>query len=147
MKLLIAGSRTYANQLIRVVTLLDSIMDNIDAPEMKDVNPGFCMSDITEVISGCASGIDHAAIVWAENHKIPVTKMPADWQKLGAGAGFIRNEEMAKLCDTAIIIWDGKSKGTQDMMTRLDTHGKEFLLWEKLSIIRRPEKSKTYVAL
>lgn len=141
MKLLIAGSRTYANQLIRVVTLLDELIASY--PRSFKV----CLTDVKEVISGCASGVDHAAIVWAENHKIKCTKMPADWKKLGNGAGFVRNEEMAVLCDTAIIIWDGKSRGTQDMMNRLDTHGKEFLLWDRLPVIRRPEKSKTYVAL
>ena len=136
MKLLIAGSRSYANQLITVCRILDDL-----------TGYGTCQAfterleeDITEVISGCASGVDHAAIVWADNHNIPCTKMPAKWSvdgKTDYMAGFKRNEEMAKLCDYAIIIWDKKSRGTADMMRRLDTHDKEYLLWDKLPVVKR----------
>ncbi len=131
MKLLVAGSRAYANQLIRVVSLLDDLVFENPAHLFWD------KPDIEEVISGCASGPDHAAIVWAENHKISVKKMPADWKAKGITAGFARNEEMAKLCDYAIIIWDGKSRGTTHMMDMLNKYDKEFLLWEKLPVLRK----------
>lgn len=129
MKLLIAGSRSYANQTIRVVNLLDDLVLENPARLFWDV------SDIEQVISGCASGVDHAAIVWAENHHIPVTKMPANWKQFGVTAGFKRNEEMAKLCDYAIIIWDKKSRGTNHMMDMLNKYDKEFLLWDRLPVI------------
>lgn len=137
MKLLIAGSRSYANQLITVVSLLDEILCH--------PTDHYFNEDITEVISGCASGIDHAAIVWAKNNNIPVRKMPADWKHKGITAGFQRNEEMAKLCDYAIIIWDKKSRGTQHMMDMLHKYDKEYLLWDRLPVI--PNKKSGIVAV
>lgn len=136
MKLLIAGSRSYANQLITVCSLLDELLLELRLKYLS--SQGF--GSVSEVISGCASGVDHAAIVWADNHNIPCTKMPAKWSvdgKTDYMAGFKRNEEMAKLCDYAIIIWDKKSRGTADMMRRLDTHDKEYLLWDKLPVVKR----------
>ena len=142
MKLLIAGSRSYSNQLIRVVTLLDQILDS----EPSYAGDGWWdRLDITEVISGCASGIDHAGIVWAENHSIPVKKMPADWKKFGVSAGFKRNEEMAKLCDYGIIIWDGKSHGTNHMTDMMNKYDKEFLLWTKLPV--KPNRGPRVVSV
>ena len=148
MKLLIAGSRSYANQLIRVVTLLDDLWSG--RIEDKNTPAGMMYKEVEEVISGCASGIDHAGIVWAENHNIPVTKMPAKWSvngKTNMRAGFERNEEMAKLCDYGIIIWDGKSRGTQDMMDRMRNHDKEFLLWTKLPVIKSKKSGIVAVAM
>jgi len=129
MKLLVAGSRDYANQSRTVITLLDDLVYqhffNLD------------FKDITEVVSGCARGVDTAAILWAEKHNIPVKKYPAVWTvdgKTDMAAGFKRNALMADYCDAAIIIWDGKSRGTKHMMSELDKRGKEFLLWTKLPV-------------
>jgi hypothetical protein len=139
-KLLIFGSRSYSNQLITVVTLLDELVfggyDDECYPVANELHKatGKYAGDITEVISGCASGIDHAAIVWADNHSIPCTKMPANWKQYGITAGFKRNEEMGKLCDYAIGIWDGKSRGTQHMVSVLDKLDKEYLIWDKLPV-------------
>ena len=44
---------------------------------------------------------------------------PADWDKYGKGAGYIRNQEMAKYSelDGALIAFhNGKSKGTKSMI-------------------------------
>lgn len=148
MKLLIAGSRDYANQLITVVNLLDDLIqyDN----ERAAYNQNLRENEVTEVISGCASGVDHAAIVWADNHNIPCTKMPAKWSVNGKTdwqAGFKRNEEMAKLCDYAIIIWDKKSRGTAHMMDMLHKYDKEYLLWDKLPTIKRKGGKTVAVAM
>lgn len=49
---------------------------------------------------------------------------PADWDTHGKAAGPIRNEEMAKAgADLCIAIWDGKSRGTLDMIKRATQHG------------------------
>ena len=134
MKLLVAGSRDYANQSRTVIKLLDELTLN---------HPDYHFRDITEVVSGCAKGIDTAAILWAEQNNIPVKKYPAEWTvngKTDMAAGFKRNALMADYCDTAIIIWDGKSKGTKHMMSELDKRGKEFLLWTKLPVRKMTKK-------
>ena len=78
---------------------------------------------ITEVISGCARGPDTLGEQWAKEYGVPVSRFPPDW-KLGRGAGFIRNRKMAEEADQAIILWDGKSHGTANMMDNMHKLGK-----------------------
>ena len=48
----------------------------------------------------------------------------ADWDTDGPAAGPLRNEKMAKLGATVCFaFWDGKSKGTADMIRRATAHG------------------------
>jgi len=71
---------------------------------------------ITELVSGNARGIDRVAETVCEG-KIPIKLFIPDWDgPLKKGAGFARNEEMAKYADALIAIWDGKSKGTKHMV-------------------------------
>lgn len=73
--------------------------------------------EITQVVSGGARGIDKAGEAWARRHNIPVVVYPADWNRLGKGAGYRRNQKMAENADAVIAVWDGKSPGTQHMMS------------------------------
>lgn len=70
---------------------------------------------ITEVISGCAAGIDKSGEYYAEKYNIPVQKVPADWNKFGKMAVPIRNKQMAEEGDALLLIWDGESKGSANM--------------------------------
>lgn len=79
--------------------------------------------DITEVVSGGARGVDRLGEQWARAVHLPCTVFPADWDRHGKAAGFIRNEEMARYADALIAIWDGKSRGTADMIARAKAHG------------------------
>lgn len=54
--------------------------------------------------------------MWARRNNVPVEKYPANWDKYGKSAGYIRNEEMAKVADSLLAIWDGKSRGTKHMI-------------------------------
>lgn len=145
MKLLVAGSRDYANQSKKVIRLLDALIygyENFDGRPLDfNLYDKYGNEDgknwVTEIVSGCAKGIDTAAILWAEEADVPVKKYPAQWNVNGhtdMAAGFKRNALMAEYCDTAIIIWDGKSRGTKHMMSELDKRGKEFLLWTALKV-------------
>lgn len=74
--------------------------------------------EITEVISGCAPGVDTAALLkpWA----CPVRKMPANWIKFGNSAGMIRNVDMAAAAGPRgglVAVWDGRSRGTRGMVS------------------------------
>lgn len=75
-----------------------------------------CRWHVTEVVSGGARGVDKHGEEWAREHKIPVYRMPADWNKHGRSAGPIRNRQMALYADALIAIWDGNSQGTEDMI-------------------------------
>ena len=72
---------------------------------------------ITEVISGGARGVDSLGERYAKEHAIPLVIFPADWDNQGNVAGIIRNNRMAKYAEALIAIWDGKSKGTENMIS------------------------------
>lgn len=71
------------------------------------------------IISGGARGIDLYADYWASRKDYPFKEYPADWDNLGRSAGYIRNAEMVKDCDAAIVVWDGESKGTEHTLNLL----------------------------
>lgn len=71
---------------------------------------------ILEIVSGCACGVDQLGERYANEMGIPLVKFPADWNKYGNYAGYKRNKEMAEYADALIAIWDGKSKGTKNMI-------------------------------
>ena len=99
MKTIIAGSRT-----INDIRLLEKVIEE----------SGF---NITEVVCGGARGVDNLGRKWAGNGSIiPVKLFPANWDKYNKSAGYKRNIEMAEYAEAAIIIWDGKSKGTKHMI-------------------------------
>lgn len=108
MKLIIAGSR-------------DLYVDNNELSEII-VNSGY--TNISEIVSGGASGIDCCGEVWAESKDIYVRKFPADWSKHGKAAGPRRNGQMAEYADALLLIWDGKSTGSANMRARMKGMGK-----------------------
>ncbi len=78
-----------------------------------------------EVVSGgCSRGADHFGEVWAKAWKIPVTVMEADWASYGPSAGPKRNRQMAQYGDVLLAIWDGKSRGTSNMIDEMKKLGK-----------------------
>lgn len=91
MKLLIVGSR--------------SITDF-------DLSP-YITKDITAIISGGADGIDSLAEAYADLHRISKYILRPRYDIYGRGAPLKRNEEMVDMADAILIIWDGRSKGTQ----------------------------------
>lgn len=107
MKTIIAGSRDYSN-VASIYSVLDTLL---------------LVRPITEVVSGTARGPDSIGAMWAIKQGIPVAYFPADWNKYGRGAGHIRNADMAKYADAAIIFWNGISAGTANMINLARKHG------------------------
>jgi len=99
-KVIVAGGRDFTDYKLQDTTLQHLLSQK---------------SDI-EIVSGMAQGADTLALTYAFVHKLPVRKFPADWDKHGNPAGYIRNLEMAKYADACACFWDGKSKGTADMI-------------------------------
>lgn len=98
MKVIIAGCRNFHNYK----TLLDAISES-----------GF---EITEVVCGGATGVDALGEKWAKEHNIPIKYFPADWDKWGKAAGPKRNKQMSEYADALIALWDGMSRGTNNMV-------------------------------
>jgi hypothetical protein len=70
----------------------------------------------TVVISGTARGADKLGEEWAKENGISIERYPAEWDKYGKSAGYIRNELMASKAEALIALWDGESKGTGHMI-------------------------------
>lgn len=77
-----------------------------------------------EIVSGGAPGADTLAVRYATEVDMPFKVFPADWKKYGRSAGPRRNRQMAEYADAAIVFWDGKSRGTQNMIQQMRELGK-----------------------
>lgn len=111
-------------------------MDNI----LKNINEEIF------IVSGKADGADHLGELYAKLKGYKIIECPAKWRDLTAKpcvvkyrrdgtpynalAGHNRNEEMAKIADACVCFWDGRSTGSQNMITL----AKQYKL--KLRIIR-----------
>lgn len=69
-----------------------------------------------QIVCGCARGADTLGRQFAEEFRLKVLEYPADWDRYGKKAGYLRNEEMAKVGNALIAFWDGKSRGTGHMI-------------------------------
>lgn len=106
MKVIIAGSRN--------LKCKDLIFKKLD--EIKNM--------IDEVVCGEATGPDSTGKEWGLKNNISIKSFPAEWDKFGKMAGPIRNREMGKYADYLVAFWDGKSRGTKDMIDYMQQIGK-----------------------
>jgi len=104
-KTIIAGSRS--------ITDSDAVYNAIE-------KSGF---PITEVVSGGAIGVDSIGEQWAAEHKIPIKHFLPQWRVYGKLAGMLRNTEMVAYASAAIVVWDGRSRGTMDLIGKLTREG------------------------
>lgn len=108
MKLIIAGGRDFED-----LTLALSEFYNFSS----EMNVSLSKSNpFKEIVSGGARGADRIGEKIAEINKIPVKQFIPDWDGLGKRAGFVRNADMGNYADAALIFWDGKSRGTANMI-------------------------------
>ena len=87
--------------------------------------------NITEIVSGGAKGIDSCTKKYAEEKGITLTEFLPEYSKYGKVAPIIRNGEIVDHSDTVIAFWDGKSKGTKnviDLCKRKNKHIKIYIM-------------------
>lgn len=70
------------------------------------------------VIHGAARGADTLAGQWAAARGVPVEEYPADWQRLGNGAGPARNARMLRDGRPEVVVAFPGRRGTHDMTER-----------------------------
>lgn len=110
MKTIIAGSRS--------ITHLEVVIE-----AMRQVP---WASEISEVVSGGARGVDALGELWAKGQGVPVKRFPVtqgDYDLHGKRAPLLRNTKMAQYADALVAIWDGESRGTQDMIRKAEAQG------------------------
>ena len=106
MKVIVAGSRSVTDYAL----VIDAV-----------ISSGF---EVTEIVSGCAKGVDAIGEKIAEINGIPVKRFPADWNKYGKRAGPLRNMEMGDYADALVAVRENNSKGTTHMITYMQSLGK-----------------------
>lgn len=94
--------------------------------------------DKIEIVSGTAKGADELGEKFAIKNNLGLKSFPADWTniegkpasqigtrkdgtKYWKAAGHARNRQMAEYADALIAFWDGKSKGTKDMINQAES--------------------------
>lgn len=97
MKLAIVGCRTFNDYKF--------VKDNI-------IN-FYNINDITQIISGGATGVGSLAKQFAEEYQIDFKEFQADWNTYGKAAGPIRNRKIIENATHIIAFWDYKSRGTK----------------------------------
>lgn len=109
-KLAIVGSRTFNDY-----DLLEEF-----------INENFEINDFDTVVSGAARGADTLGREFAKNNGLELVEFPADWNKYGKRAGFIRNVDIIKNCDECAVFWDGQSHGTKHDIELCEEMGKPY---------------------
>lgn len=69
-----------------------------------------------EIVSGTCKGADKLGEKYSSEYNLKLKYFPANWDKLGRGAGFIRNKQMAEYSTHLVAFWDYTSKGTKHMI-------------------------------
>ncbi len=115
MRLIVAGGRDFTDYGV-VSKILDRILKK---------------HPVDFIVSGKEpNGTDALGERYAGVNGIPVLPYPADWLGgLKKAAGPIRNEEMAKNADGAIIFWDGKSPGSKNMIKNALKYNLPFMVF------------------
>jgi predicted Rossmann fold nucleotide-binding protein DprA/Smf involved in DNA uptake len=99
------------------------------------------------VVSGGARGVDRWAEQAARGRGLDVVVFEADWQKLGAKAGPMRNQLIIAHADQVTAFWDRRSRGTVHTLvlakeanlpvTILDADGNEVSMDEVMTAARQ----------
>lgn len=105
-KLIVAGTRTFTDyQYVK-----DKIEDLLKSKSLSNKE--------IEIITGGARGVDTLAERWARENNVKCTVVKADWGIYGKSAGPRRNQVMTEIGDILLAFWDGKSRGTKDMIAK-----------------------------
>ena len=104
-RLIIAGSRDFNDY-----ELLEKEVDSFILRVQEKLGYGIPV----EIVSGGAKGADRLGERYAKDRGLPVKIFFANWD-LGRGAGYIRNEEMAKYASDCVVFILDSSKGSTHM--------------------------------
>ena len=76
-----------------------------------------------EIVSGGARGADALGERYARDRGYDLKVFPADWNRYGKRAGYLRNRQMAEYADALLAFWDGRSRGTRNMIDEAIARG------------------------
>ncbi|MBQ7969055.1 MAG: hypothetical protein IJ292_04460 [Clostridia bacterium] len=85
---------------------------------------GRYISDIEEIVSGGANGVDSCVAEYAKENGIKITVFLPQYERYGRAAPIIRNKEIVDYSDKIIAFWNGSSKGTLSVIKYAEKTGK-----------------------
>lgn len=134
-KTIIAGSRKYPTDVEEDSQEFGRLQRELFAKHVK-IAINNSQFNISEVVCGMAKGADLAGKDWGDENGVTVKEFPAKWKQFGNSAGPQRNIEMARHADAAIVLWDGRSKGSDHMIKVANMQGLKVFVYliEKESI-------------
>lgn len=91
-------------------------------------------TDVTEIVSGGAEGVDSVGEDVANLTKKLLTIMPVinwEWEWRGKMAGPLRNARMAAYADALLVVRDRESRGTNSMIREARKAGIPVYIHEK----------------
>lgn len=103
LRVIIAGGRDFDNYTL-LCSKLDKILSRV------------CQTHEIHIVCGIARGADMLGAEYAKARNYTVDSYPAEWNRYGKRAGYIRNEQMANNADALVAFWDTQSKGTSHMI-------------------------------
>jgi hypothetical protein len=112
MKILVCGGREYNNKA-KVFDVLHDLCMRYS--ENYDLIDNWLPTDIL-IISGEASGADTLAADFALVHCTQYRGYPADWNKHGRSAGYIRNQKMLNEEHPDLVVAFPGGRGTANMI-------------------------------
>ena len=74
------------------------------------------------ILSGHCYGTDLLGERYAQERGFKIEVYEAQWASYGPSAGPKRNRQMAESADALIAFWDGKSRGTKNMIEEAKAH-------------------------
>lgn len=94
-------------------------------------------------ISGAArTGADRLIIDWCRTNHFVCEEFPANWDRYGRSAGYIRNAEMAKVSDILLAFWDMESRGTKNMIELMEKKGARVIIIDIRKEIKRWQETE-----
>ena len=98
MNLIVAGGRDFTDYKL-LKEKLDFLLSNTDKEEVT-------------ILCGMARGADLLGKRYADENNIDVWEYPANWEKYGKQAGYLRNSQMADEGTHLVAFWNGTVKGS-----------------------------------
>ena len=71
---------------------------------------------VSGIISGGASGVDSLAERYAQEQDLPMTVIRPDYKTYDRQAPLIRNSQIVAESDFTLILWDGISRGSLNVI-------------------------------
>ena len=73
-------------------------------------------AECAEIISGGAAGVDTLAERYAKEKGLKLTVIRPDYKIFDRAAPIVRNGQIIRQADYVLILWDGASRGTRNVI-------------------------------